>query len=159
MASNPMAIRFRRLLPPLAILLLGVVVGGYLFRDARPRSVLALDRCTDCMRPADLAGLLGSLEIAHAPGLVPFVVIETNRTIAIKEPLPGGHLHYVIVPKRDLKNIADITPADSAYLMDAMLVVRRLVEKDHMRNYRLYTNGPGLQSVTYLHFHLEDDYH
>jgi diadenosine tetraphosphate (Ap4A) HIT family hydrolase len=89
--------------------------------------------------------------------LVPLVEIETDRSIAVKQPLPHGRLHYVIIPKRDLKNIGDITPADSAYVLDVMLVARQLIERHHMHNYNLYTNGPELQSVTYWHFHLVDN--
>jgi hypothetical protein len=139
--------------------LAGVVIGGLLFSHVQPRSFLALRSCDHCLSPEDLAGLAGAVGMKLAPGALPFVVYETDKTVAIREPLPRGHLHYVIIPKRDMKNIADITPADSAYLLDALLVSRHLIEQDKMRNYRLYTNGPGLQSVTYLHFHLEDDFY
>ena len=154
-----MSSRLRAGLKMLACLLAGIVIGGYLFAHTQPRSILALNQCTNCMTPEDLAGLLAAVGIQNAPGLMPFVAYETDKTIAIREPLPRGHLHYVIIPKRDMKNIADISPADSAYLLDALLVSRHLIEKDKMYRYRLYTNGPGLQSVTYLHFHLEDDFY
>ena len=143
----------------LSCLSLGIVIGGYLFARTQPRSILALKECDHCLSPEDLAGLLASVGMQVAPGALPFVVYETDKTIAIREPLPRGHLHYVIIPKRDMKNIADISLADSAYLMDALLVSRHLIEKDKMHRYRLYTNGPGLQSVTYLHWHLEDDFY
>lgn len=154
-----MSPRLRTGLSLFACLAGGILIGGALFSNVQRRSVLALNECDHCMSPEDLAGLLGAVGMKMAPGALPFVVYETDKTIAIREPLPRGHLHYVIIPKRDMKNIADITPADSAYLLDALLVSRHLIEQDKMHKYRLYTNGPGLQSVTYLHFHLEDDFY
>jgi hypothetical protein len=137
--------------------LAGVVIGGWLFARTQPRSILAIRPCTDCLSPSDLAGLLASAGIQRTPGLIPFVALETDKTIAVKLPLSGGHVHYVIFPKQDMKDIADISPDDEAYLMDALFVARRLIERDGLKRYRLYTNGPRLQSVGYLHFHLEQD--
>ena len=130
----------------------GIVIGGNLFSRSQPRSIIALTHCTDCLSPADLAGLLGSVAIQRAPGLIPFVVVETGKTVALK--YPAGGLHYVIIPKKDLKDVGEVSAQDAAYLLDAYVVARRLIEKDHMTHYRFYTNGPGYQSATYLHFHL-----
>ena len=71
----------------------------------------------------------------------------------MKLPSSRG-VHYVIIPKKDLKDVADLSETDAPYLTDAYLVARRLIERDRLRNYRLYTNGPGIQDATYLHFHL-----
>ena len=143
----------------LACLCAGVAIGGALFSRAQPRPAPPLKRCEECLSPKALAGLLAAVGMKTAPGLMPFVVYETDKTIAIREPLPRDHRHYVIIPKKDVRNIGEITPADSGYLLDALLVSRHLIEVDQMSRYRLYTNGPGLQSVTYLHFHLEDDFY
>ena len=80
------------------------------------------------------------------------MVVETEWTVAIR--LPGSTLHYVIVPKKDLKDLRDIAEPNFVYLNDAYLVARHLIEKDGLSSYRFYTNGPGRQNVTYLHFHL-----
>lgn len=130
----------------------GVVIGGNLFSRSRPRSVIALTRCENCLSPSDLAGLLGSVGIQRFPGLVPFVVVETERTVALK--YPTGRLHYVLIPKRDLKDLGEVSANDAASLADVYLVARHLIEKDHLTRYRFYTNGPGYQAVTYWHFHL-----
>lgn len=136
-------------------LLLGVAIGGYLFADSQPRSFLALHRCqNNCLEPNELAGLLASVGIQKLPALLPSVVSETDKTIAIEHPSPQARVHYLIVPKKDMKNIADVTVADGEYLVDAFNVVRQIVEEKKLVNYRLITNGPGYQGVTYLHFHL-----
>lgn|SRR5262245_1846635 len=137
----------------LFFLALGVVIGGNLFSKSQPRSFIALTRCDSCLSAADLAGLLASVGIQKFPGKIPFAEIETNKTVAIRLPA-SREVHYVIIPKKDLKNVADLSEANAAYLVDAYLVARRLIERDRLSEYRFYTNGPGIQNVTYLHFHL-----
>lgn len=135
---------------------LGIVIGGYFFSRSQPRSLLALNRCEDCMSPEDLAGLLASVAIQRMPGIIPFIAFETDKTIAIKLPLQKTRIHYVIIPKKDIKNIGELSGDDSSYLTDIFLVARQIIEKEKLTRYRIYTNGPSYQDVTYLHFHLVD---
>lgn len=148
--------RSRVVLVAMASLVVGIIAGGNLFSRSQPRSIISLRRCERCLRPADLAGLLASVAIQKVPGAMPFVVVETDRTIALQLPRSAG-FHFVIVPKKDLKDIGDISEANAAYLTDAYLVARHLIEKHHLIRYSLATNGPGYQSVTYLHFHLTSE--
>jgi hypothetical protein len=131
----------------------GVVVGGNIFARTQPRSVIALAHCDHCWRPSDLAGLMASVGIQRAPGLMPLVAFETDKTIAIK--LPSRRIHYVLFPKRDIKNIGEFSEENAPYLVDAFLVARHLIEQDKLEKYQFTTNGPAYQDVTYLHFHLE----
>lgn len=135
----------------------GVVVGGYLFVDSRPRSFLALTQCSDCYRANDLAGLLASAGIRRVPGLIPHVVRETNRCLAIRHPFPEARFHFVIFPKKDIKNLADVALGDEPYVMDCIGVIRSLISEYHLKYYRVLINGPGFQDVTYLHFHLKSN--
>ena len=135
----------------------GVVIGGYLFARSQPRSLLALNRCEHCLSPKDLAGLLASVAIQRMPGIMPFVALETDKTIAIKLPLQKTHVHYIIIPKKDIRNIGELREEDAPYLTDAFLVAGHIIEKEKMTRYRMFTNGPYYQDITYLHFHLVDD--
>ena len=125
-----------------------------MFSQSQPRSVLAINRCEGCLRAEDLAGLLASAGIQKLPGLIPSVVLETDKTIAIKSPVPDAQIDYVIFPKKDIKNIGEITREDAPYLLDAYLVARHIIENEKLVNYEILTNGPGRQKITYLHFHL-----
>jgi len=144
----------KRILRSMVFLFFGVITGGYLFSQSQPRSALSINQCKDCLSAADLAGLLASAGIQKLPGLIPFVVFETDKTIAIKSPLPETQIDYVIFPKKDIKNIGEITMEDAPYLIDAYLVARHIIEKENLVNYEILTNGPGLQTLTYLHFHV-----
>jgi diadenosine tetraphosphate (Ap4A) HIT family hydrolase len=88
------------------------------------------------------------------PGFVPNVVFETDKTVVIRNPFIHTGVDYVIFPKKDIKDIAQLTEKDAPYLVDAYLVARHLIEEKKLTDYRFYTNGPEYQDVTYLHFHL-----
>ena len=133
----------------------GIILGGYIFRKTQPRSVIALTSCNNtCLKPNDLEGLLVSIGIQNTPGLIPRVVKETDKTIVIKHPFPEAKIHDVIFPKKDIKNIGSISQEDQPYLQDMFAVAAQIIQEQHLTKYRLMTNGPDYQQVTYLHFHL-----
>jgi hypothetical protein len=137
------------------LLLLGLILGAYLFSGVQPRSLLALTDCgSSCYRLNDLAGLLGSAAIQHTPGLLPKVAKETERCISIDHPFPEGKMHFVIFPKRDVKDIADLSVEDGPFILECFAHVHALVSEHKLRAYRVYTNGPAFQHATFLHFHL-----
>jgi len=139
----------------LVALVIGVIIGGYLFSDTRPRSFLAVNNCAGtCLQTNELLGLAASVGVQRFSGLAPSVVKETDKTLVIEHPRPQARLHYLIIPKKDMKNIADFSDADAAYLIDAVKVAGEIIREKNLTNYRLTTNGPGYQGVTYLHFHL-----
>ncbi len=133
---------------------LGILIGGYLFSQSQPRSFLALNRCQNCLTHEDLLGLIATVGIQRFPSLIPFLVFETDKTVVIKLPFSRRGIHYVIIPKKDIKNIGEISEADAQYLTDIFFVARWIIEREKLLKYRFYTNGPGSQNVTYLHFHL-----
>jgi histidine triad (HIT) family protein len=138
----------------LAALSVGIIIGAYLFSHSQPRSFLTLSKCQHCMRPSEIIGLLASAGIQRFPGIVPSVVFETDKTIAISISSSPERFHYVIFPKKDIKSIGDITADDVPYITDAYFVAKQLIEERHLYKYRLTTNGPGYQDVNYLHLHL-----
>ena len=146
-----------RWLIPAVTFVLGIAVGGWLFSQSQPRSFLAARQCERCYKANDLAGLLASAGIQRAGDALPFVVKETERCIAIEHPFRKVRYHYILFPKKDVKSIADISLADHEYVLECMAVMRTLVLEHGLRRYRVVTNGPGLQHVTYLHFHLVAD--
>ena len=145
----------RRTLPILVALLLGVAVGAWLFSRTIPRSFLAVQRCQQgsCLRPNDLVGLFASAGIQQLPALIPSVG-ESSECIAIRHPKPEGRHHLVFFPKRDVRNILELQAEDAPFVLGCFALARELAAREGVLNYRLYTNGPALQHVTYLHFHL-----
>lgn len=146
--------KMRKALIAVVLVGVGVVLGGYLFADTQPRSVIALTNCGDCLTSKDLLGLLSSIGIQKLDGNIPGVIYETDKTVVISHPEPTTPVHFVIIPKKDIKNAAGITPEDTPYLVDAFAVMSKLIKDNNLIQYKITTNGPGLQAVTYLHFHL-----
>ncbi|MEA2646064.1 MAG: histidine triad family protein [Chloroflexota bacterium] len=139
----------------LVAFLVGLLVGGYLFSRSQPRSFLSLQSCTRCLSRAELQGLVASVVVNRMPAAAePLVVFETDRTVAIKSPEPERRIDYLVLPKKDIKNIGELADADRAYLDDAFAVIQHLIESDHLADYDVITYGPGQQKATYLHFHL-----
>ncbi|WP_366481297.1 HIT domain-containing protein [Rhodoferax sp.] len=131
----------------------GIALGGWLFSRTIPRSFLAASTCeSSCYKPNDLVGLLASAVIQQTSNLIPSVG-ESNECVAVKHPRPEGRVHLVFFPKRDVRNILELQPEDSPYVLGCFALARELAKREGVLNYRLYTNGPALQHVTYLHFH------
>ncbi len=86
--------------------------------------------------------------------LLPSVVKETDKTLVVEHPSPEARIHYLVIPKRDIKNIAELADEDREHFIDAFNVIREIVREKNLVAYRVVTNGPGYQGVTYLHFHL-----
>jgi diadenosine tetraphosphate (Ap4A) HIT family hydrolase len=137
------------------IFLGGVTCGGYLFSKSLPRSFLATSDCGDhCYSQREIAGLLTSIAILRAPLILPNVVMESDTCIAMRYPRSRRKIHYVLFPKHDVKNIANLTSKDVPYVLGCLAMVRALVSRDKMESYSLQTNGPAKQEIAYLHFHL-----
>ena len=147
--------RVKPILAIFAALLVGLIGGAFLFANSQPRSFLALRHCENkCLEANDLLGLVASVGLQRFSSLAPSVIKETDKTIAIQHPSPEAHNHYVIIPKRDMKDIGDMTDDDREYVIDALKVAGEIIRERKLSNYRLTTNGPGYQTATYLHFHL-----
>jgi len=133
----------------------GIVIGAYLFSDTQPRSFLNIKECkTSCLSQQEILGLLGSVGVQKFSGSIPFVVKETEETLAISHPFPRSDIHYVIIPKKDIKFVEDITEEDANYITDAYAVMATLIREQNLKDYKVITNGPGFQTVQYLHFQL-----
>ncbi len=134
----------------------GILIGGYLFSDTKPRSILVLNQCENtCLNPNEITGLLTSVGIQKFPNFIPSVIFETDKNIAIKHPLPQSPIHYVIFPKKDIKNISEISQEDEEYLIDCYTLISKIIKDENLTKYRVYTNGPDYQFTAYLHFHLQ----
>jgi hypothetical protein len=147
--------RLKKVALALALFALGVLCGGYMFSRSVPRSFLAVGSCEDrCYKPNEIAGLITSAVILRAPFAVPGVVLESDTCIALRYPKPEARIHYVLFPKHDTRNITTLTQEDARYVLGCFALTRELVEREKLHSYRLSTNGPELQDIAYLHFHL-----
>ncbi len=132
----------------------GLFAGGLLFRGSRPGSLLRINECSRRLHPNEVAGLFASVVVQKIPGVIPNVILETDKTIVFKHPWSRYRIHYMFVPKKDIKNIGELTDEDKEYIIDLYSTVVAVINRQGIKDYTLLTRGPGLQDVAYLHFHL-----
>ena len=135
----------------------GFLLGAAAIHRPISNTPLRLPPARNPWKSKDILGLIGSLGIRTLAGhleTLPPVVLETERTFVLEIPDSKYKVHYVLVPKKDIRDIRDISAEDEPYLTDIFLTARQLIEKKGLYDYQIFTNGPGLQKVGYLHFHL-----
>ena len=84
-------------------------------------------------------------------------VFENERIIAFKDIAPAAPVHLLIVPKKEIKSISEVTDEDGPLLAEIVKVANDLAKEFNIaEGYRLLTNNGPLagQSVFQLHFHL-----
>jgi hypothetical protein len=148
--------KIRPILYALVFISLGLALGGYLFSDVQPRSFISLNHCSNesCLKANDLAGLLTSIGIQKIDSVFLSPVYETDKIVVVNYPLPNTSFHEVIIPKKDIKDISQVTEADQDYIMAIFAYISKVVREKHLTVYKVVTNGPAYQNSTYLHFHL-----
>lgn len=142
-------------LTPLLSLVLGIVIGGAAFIDARPRSPLSASGCGDsCWEMRDLVGLLASVQLRTVPAWTPRLLDQSERCVAVSHWKPEAPFHVVYLPKRDLKNVFELATEDVPYMTDCLALAAKHVKSQGISHYRVVTNGPALQHLTYFHVHV-----
>jgi len=86
------------------------------------------------------------------------VVFENNSCLAFEDINPKAPVHVLIIPKKHIGGMGDMTPEDEATLGHLALVGRQIAQekKVDQSGYRLVINtGPDAgQSVFHIHVHL-----
>ena len=114
------------------------------------RSLLRLARS-----PA--GGFLISQLVAHMSFLLPLDRLrETDTLLAFHHPTPAYPVHILLVPRRPLRRLLDLSPADADFMADLIQTVQSLVAEFDLEcvGFRLIVNGGPYQDVPHLHFHL-----
>ena len=93
-----------------------------------------------------------------AQGEIPATVVYKEEGVtAFRDIAPQAPTHVLIVPKKEIVNLASATAEDQALLGHLLLVARQVAEQLGLSNgYRVVLNcgRDGGQSVDHLHLHL-----
>lgn len=81
---------------------------------------------------------------------------ESDTLVSFYHPKPIFPVHVLIVPKRSITSVTDLSDQDADFLIDLVQCVRILVSDLNLERsgYRLISNGGKYQDVPQLHFHL-----
>jgi len=86
------------------------------------------------------------------------VVYEDDRALAFRDINPVAPTHILVIPKRRIATVNDVTPDDEADLGHLFIVAREVAAREGVAEdgYRLVVNcnEHGGQSVYHIHMHL-----
>lgn len=86
------------------------------------------------------------------------IVYEDELCIAFHDVAPQAPIHVLLIPKKEVCNVAALTEADRALSGHLLLAVGKVARELGLENggYRVVANcgADGGQSVDHLHFHI-----
>ncbi len=85
------------------------------------------------------------------------IIFEDDHCIAFRDINPQAPVHVLIVPRRPIPSIDDLTPDDKDLVGHLLLTARQIARDEGLTDgYRTVFNcgSDGGQSVDHLHLHL-----
>jgi histidine triad (HIT) family protein len=86
------------------------------------------------------------------------IVYETDKVIAFNDINPVAPIHVLVVPKKEIPTLNDVTIEDTEYLVEMYKAIREITKELNIAEdgYRVITNcnKNGGQEVYHLHFHI-----
>ncbi len=89
-----------------------------------------------------------------AKGLPFQPVYEDDVALVIADIHPQAPVHFLAIPKQ---HVVQFTEANDEILMHVVKVIKKVIAKEHIVNYRLVTNGKGAALIDHLHVHILGD--
>jgi histidine triad (HIT) family protein len=85
------------------------------------------------------------------------IVFEDEQCLAFRDIHPAAPTHILVIPKRPIPMVEQLTPADEGLVGHLFYVAAQLAKKEGLADgYRLVVNNgaDGGQTVFHLHVHL-----
>lgn len=85
------------------------------------------------------------------------IVYQDEQCLAFHDIAPQAPTHVVVIPRKEIPSIADLTDEDAPLVGHMWIVIRKLAKQLNLeQGYRVVVNcGPHAgQSVDHLHYHL-----
>jgi histidine triad (HIT) family protein len=85
-------------------------------------------------------------------------VYQDEHCVAIRDINPAAPVHVLVIPRKPIPSIADLTPEDHALAGHLLMVVKKVAEQEGVAEsgYRVVINvgDEGGQTVPHLHVHI-----
>lgn len=86
------------------------------------------------------------------------IVYEDELCLAFRDINPQARVHVVLIPKKEIRSLAESRPEDQSLLGHLMLKVQTIAQQEGIleSGFRLVANArdDGGQTVDHLHFHI-----
>ncbi|MCH2188413.1 HIT domain-containing protein [Candidatus Gracilibacteria bacterium] len=87
------------------------------------------------------------------------IVYEQDDIIVIKDINPEAKTHLLVIPKKEIPSMNDITPDDTELVSQLFVVAKKVATDLGIQDgYQLRLNvGPKAQDIMHVHMHLLSD--
>ena len=84
------------------------------------------------------------------------VVYEDEQLLAFHDIAPKADTHLLVIPKRHIVNLNDLSDADAELMSHLMLTLPKIAAQQGLKGFRTITNTgvEGGQEVFHMHFHI-----
>ena len=95
-------------------------------------------------------------KISQGGGLEPKPLRESELAVIIPDIRPSAPVHYLVIPKRHIASIADITEADEVLIGSMIHMAKEAARDLNLSGYKLVFNvgRDGGQVVEHIHLHI-----
>ena len=85
------------------------------------------------------------------------IIYEDDTCLAFNDIQPQAPIHFLMIPKKEIENVAALSPEDAAIVGHMLVKIKAVAATLELGNgYRVVANcgKEGGQSVDHLHFHV-----
>jgi len=85
------------------------------------------------------------------------ILYEDDLCLAFRDIRPQAPIHFLVIPKKEIVSLAELSPEDEQTVGRCLLVASRVAaDQGLVGGYRLVANtgNDGGQEVPHLHFHV-----
>jgi len=91
------------------------------------------------------------------------ILYKNDTLVVFRDINPAAPIHLLIVPKKHIRSVNDLTPADQPILSEMVMVAKEMAVQQGVEKsgYRLFINVErgGGQVIFHLHMHLIGGWH
>lgn len=87
------------------------------------------------------------------------IVFEDDNCIVIKDINPKAKVHLLVIPKKPIATLFDLSPEDHDLMGHMMLLLPKLAQSQGLTGFKtlINTGESGGQEVFHIHIHLMGD--
>lgn len=82
------------------------------------------------------------------------IIFEDDKSIIIEDISPQAPIHYLAIPKKEIKGISDLTETDSGIISHLLMTIKREMDNLKIKDYRLVINNGSEAGQTVFHLHI-----
>jgi len=82
------------------------------------------------------------------------IIFEDDKSIIIEDISPQAPIHYLAIPKKEIKGISDLTETDLEIISHLLMTIKREMDNLKIKDYRLVINNGSEAGQTVFHLHI-----